>query len=80
MAMLQVQVGKNFINDVLNNGSSRINIVTENLRILLGMSKPNSMPYNLHMVDQIIAKPLGLIKGFEDIHSWNSLHCYIYCC
>ncbi len=62
MAMIQVQVNKNFIDDVLIDGGSKINIITENLRVQLGMSKPNPVLYNLHMMDQIIAKPLGLIK------------------
>ncbi len=33
MAMIQVQVGKNFIDDVLINGGFGVNIITENLRI-----------------------------------------------
>jgi hypothetical protein len=46
---------------LLCDGGSKINIITENLKVQLGMSKPNPVPYNL-MMDQIIAKPLGLIK------------------
>ncbi len=33
MVMTQVQVGKNFFDDVLIDGGSRVNIITENLRI-----------------------------------------------
>jgi hypothetical protein len=33
MAMIQIQVGKNFIEDVLLNGGSRVNIITEKLEM-----------------------------------------------
>jgi hypothetical protein len=33
MAMIQVQVGKNFIDDVLIDGGFGVNIITKNLRI-----------------------------------------------
>jgi len=51
MAMIQVQVSKNFIDDVLIDGGSRINIITEDLNVQLGLSTPNPMLYNLLMVD-----------------------------
>jgi len=50
---------------VLIDGGSRINIINENLKVQLGLSKPNLAPYNLHMADQTIAKPLGLIRDFK---------------
>jgi hypothetical protein len=31
----------------------------------LGLSKPKLAPYNLHMVNQTIVKPLGLIKDLK---------------
>jgi hypothetical protein len=61
MVVIQVQVGKNFIDDVLINGGCGVNVIKENLRIQLSLSKPNPAPYNLHMADQTIAKPLGLM-------------------
>ncbi len=39
--------------------------LTSLLKIQLGLSKPNPMPYNLHMVDQTIAKPFGLIRDLK---------------
>jgi len=39
--------------------------LTSLLKIQLGLSKPNPMPYNLHMLDQTIAKPLGLIRDLK---------------
>jgi hypothetical protein len=53
------------INDVLIDGGSRINIIVENLRVQLGLSKPNPTPYNTLMADQTIAKPLGLITDLK---------------
>ncbi len=65
MVMIQVQVRKKFVEDVLLDGGSRVNIITEKLRKQLGLSKPKLSPYNLCMVDQTIAKPLGLIKDLK---------------
>jgi hypothetical protein len=65
MAMIQVQFDKKIIDDVLIDGGSRINIITKNQKIQFGLSKPNPVPYNLHMVDQTIAKPLGLINDLK---------------
>ncbi len=63
--MAVVEVGKNFNDDVLIDGGSRISFITENLWIQLGMSKPNWSPYNLRMANQPIAKPLGLIRDLK---------------
>jgi len=58
MAMLQLQVGKNFIKDVFLNGGSKVNIITEKLK---GQSKPKLTPYNLCIADQTIIETLGII-------------------
>jgi hypothetical protein len=65
MVMIQIWVGNNFIDDVLINRGSIVNIKTKNLIVQLGLSKPNVMPYNLCTTDQIIAKPLGLIRDLK---------------
>jgi hypothetical protein len=65
MAVIQVQVNKNFINDVLIDGGFGVNIITENLIIQLGLSKPNPTLYNMCMANQIIAKPLNLIRDLK---------------
>ncbi len=65
MAIIQVQVRKNFIEDVLLDGGSRVNIIIEKLKVQLGLSRPKPSPYNLRMVDQTIAKPLGLITNLK---------------
>ncbi len=55
MAMIQVQVGKNFIDDVLIDGGYGTNIIIDNLIVQLSLSKLNPTPYNLCMVNQTIA-------------------------
>jgi hypothetical protein len=50
---------------VLIDGGFGDNIIIENLKIQLGLSKLNPMPYNLCMVNQTIAKPLDLIKDLK---------------
>jgi hypothetical protein len=67
MVVIQVQVGKNFIEDVLLDGGFKVNIITKNLRMQLGLSKLKPTPYSLCMVDQTIARPLGLIKDLKII-------------
>jgi hypothetical protein len=67
MAMIQVQVGKNLIENVFLNGGYRVNIITKKLKVQLGLSKPKPTPYNLLMVDQTIVKPFGLIKDLTII-------------
>jgi hypothetical protein len=65
MAMIQVQVSKNFIDDVLIDVRFGVNIIIKNLRVQLGLSKFNPTPYNLHMANQTIAKPFGLIRDLK---------------
>jgi hypothetical protein len=65
MLVIHVQVGKNFIKDVLLDGGFGVNIIMEKMRVWLGMSKSKPAPYNLHVVYQTIAKPLCLIKDLK---------------
>ncbi len=65
MAVTQIQVGKNFMDDVLIDGGFRVNIIILNLKVQLGMSKPNLAPYNLRMESQTIVKALSLIKDLK---------------
>ncbi len=62
MAIIQIQVAKNFIEDVLLDGGYEISIIKDKLKVRLGLSKPKLAPQNLHLVDETIVKPLGLIK------------------
>jgi hypothetical protein len=65
MVVIQVQIGKNTIEDVLLDGGSRVNIVTEQLRLRLGLPKPKLAPYNLRMTDQTTTKLVGLIRDMK---------------
>jgi hypothetical protein len=60
--LIQIQEGKNFIEDVLLDGGFGVNIITKKIKVQLGLLKPKLAPYNLCMVDQTITKPLGMIK------------------
>jgi hypothetical protein len=81
MVVMHVQVRKNFIEDMLLDGNSRVNIIMEKLKLQLGLSKPKLAPYNLRLVDQTIAKPLSLIKdlrilvyGIPYVMTFNVIH------
>ncbi len=65
MVVIHVQVRKNFIENVLLDGDSRVTIIMKKLRVQLGLSKPKPTPYNLPMANQTITKPLGLIKDLK---------------
>jgi hypothetical protein len=70
MAIIQVQVGNNIIEDVMLNGGASVNIITKNLRTTLGLPKPRLAPYHLRMAYQSGTKPLGIIINLN-IHINN---------
>ncbi len=51
MVVIQVQVGKNIVEDVLLDGRTSVNIIIKNLITKLGFSKPRLIPYHLKMAD-----------------------------
>lgn len=65
MAVIQVQIDRNTIDDVLLDGGLGVNIVTKQLRARLGLFKPKLALYNLEMVDQTTTKLIGLIKDLR---------------
>ncbi len=65
MTITHVHVGKNSIKDVLLDGGFGVNITMKRLYVQLGLFKPKLTPYNLHMANQTIVKPLGLIKDLK---------------
>jgi hypothetical protein len=65
MVVIQVQIGKNTIKDVLLDGGSGINIIIKQLRLKLGLPKLKLAPYNLRMENQTTTKPMGLIKDLK---------------
>jgi hypothetical protein len=65
MVVIQVQINRNTVDDVLFDGGLGVNIITEQLRARLGLLKPKHAFYNLEMVDQTTTKPIGLIKDLR---------------
>jgi hypothetical protein len=65
MAIIQVQIGKNIIGDLLLDGSFRVNIITKQLRLRLGLLKPKPTPYNMKTVYQTTTKLMGLIRDLK---------------
>jgi hypothetical protein len=51
MAIIQVQIGKNTIEDVLLDGESRVNIIIEQLKLRLGLPKLKLAPCKMRMAD-----------------------------
>jgi len=70
MAIIQLQVGKNIIEDVLINGGASVNIITENLIKKLGLPKPRPIPCHLKMAYQNMTKVLGIIENLK-IHIYG---------
>ncbi len=56
MVVIQVQIEKNTIENVLLDGGFKINIITKQLKLKLGLPKLKLAPYNLRMADQTTTK------------------------
>jgi hypothetical protein len=65
MAVIQVQIGKNRIEDVVLDGGFGVNIIIEQLKLRLRLPKPKPTPYNLKMAYQTTTKPMGLIRDMK---------------
>jgi hypothetical protein len=65
MVVIQVQMGKNIVEDVLIDGGASVNIITENLRTKLGLPKPKLVPYHLKMAYQNMTRHLGIIRNLK---------------
>jgi hypothetical protein len=50
---------------VLLDGGSRVNIITEQLKLRLGLPKPKPAPYNLRKANQTTTKQVGLIRDLK---------------
>jgi hypothetical protein len=62
MAIIQVQVGKNIIEDILIDGRVNVNFIIENFKTKLGLPQPRLAPYHLRMVDHNMIRCLRIIK------------------
>jgi len=65
MVVIQVQVRKNIVEDVLKNGGASVNIIMENLKTKLGLPKPRLVPYHFRMANQSTTRPLGIIRNLK---------------
>jgi hypothetical protein len=65
MVVIQVQVRKNIVEDVLIDEKASVNIITENLETKLGLPKPRLVPYHLKMANQSMTRPLGIIRNLK---------------
>jgi hypothetical protein len=63
LPVIAVQVGKETLENVLLDGGSGVNLITEEERIRLGLPTPLPVPYRLRMADQAIVQPVGLIRN-----------------
>jgi len=78
MALIQVHMGRNMIDDVVLDGGSGVNIITEQLRARLGLLKPKLTPYNLRMANQTTTKLVGLMKDLRMyVHSISYIATFI---
>ena len=70
MPVISISVGKNIVDDVLIDGGSGVNVITDDERRRLELAKPSLAPFNLKMADGTIARPKGLIRDVRiHIHS-----------
>ncbi len=65
MVVIQVQVGKNIVEDVMLDEGVSVNTITKNLRTKLGLPKLTLTPYHLIMAYRGMTKPLGMIKNLK---------------
>jgi hypothetical protein len=62
MVVIQIQVGKNIVEDVLIDEGIIMNIIIKNLKTKLGLPKSRPTPYHLRMADQSMTI---IIKKFK---------------
>ena len=65
MPVISISIGKNIVDDVLLDGGSGVNVITEEERHKLGLPKPSLAPFNLKMANGTIAKPTGLLRDVK---------------
>jgi hypothetical protein len=65
MTIIQIQVRKNIVEDVLIDGGASVNIIIENLITKLGLPKPKPTLYHFKMANRNITKPLGIIRNLK---------------
>jgi hypothetical protein len=79
MAIIQIQVGKNIVENVLLNGGASVNIIIKNLRTKLGLPKPRPIPYYFKNGKSEYDQAFKNHQKFEDSHTWYTICSHIYC-
>jgi hypothetical protein len=80
MVIIQVQVGKNIIEDVLLDGGANVNIIIKNLRTKLSLPNQDQLHITLEMTNQSMTMPLGIIKKLKiHIHGIPYVATFFFC-
>jgi len=65
MPIISVMIGTNKLDDVLLDGGSGVNVITEQERCRLGLPTPTAAPYKLRMADGTLVQPVGLLRNIK---------------
>ena len=69
MPVISISINKNIVDDVLLDGGSGINVITEEERRKLGLPKPSPTPFQRNH-----SQTYRPIARCEDSHSWYPIH------
>jgi hypothetical protein len=70
MPVVQVCIGNYEIMDVLLDGGSGVNIISEHLQRKLGLKKPQLAPFMVKMTNQRKVQPIRLIQNLKIDSTW----------
>jgi hypothetical protein len=65
MPIISTKIGNHQLHDVLLDGGSRVNVITETERRKLGLLTPTPAPFKLRMADSSLVQPLGLLRDIK---------------
>jgi hypothetical protein len=65
LPILPMTIGIGTLQNVLLDGGSGVNMITEEERLRLGLPASQAAPYRLRMADQTVVEPVGLIRNIK---------------
>jgi hypothetical protein len=65
MTIIPIQIGRNVIEEILNDWGSGFSIITKELLVKLGLPRPNHALHKLKMVNHTMTKLVGLVKSLK---------------
>ena len=65
MPIISAKIGNHELHDVLLDGGSRVNVITETERRRLGLPNPTPAPFKLRMADSSLVQPTGLLRDVK---------------